>query len=111
MNASKKWMDLEHDLKLMHKIATSPIDETRDLVPVGQTAREARFTDVWNRAACRELQSRQLKCIRRELYESIKFAEEGSAAEKLAGNAVKEEFWKGELAALHRIEHAIQYAS
>lgn len=42
-----------------------------------------------------------------ELSQSFELAEGQLQAEKLAGNIVKEEFWKGELAALHRMRRAL----
>lgn len=43
-----------------------------------------------------------------ELRESFELAEGQLAAEKLAGNIVKEHYWRGELAALHRIRRVIE---
>lgn len=48
-----------------------------------------------------------LSRVRAELADSFTLAEGQLASEKLAGNVVKAEFWKGELAALHRVRHAL----
>ena len=49
-----------------------------------------------------------LAAIQKELAESFELAEGQLAAEKLSGNIVKEEFWKGELSALHRLLRVIE---
>ena len=49
----------------------------------------------------------QVERLRVELRESFELAEDGNACEKLAGNIVKQEYWKGELAALHRMWQAL----
>jgi hypothetical protein len=42
----------------------------------------------------------QLKSIRSDIDQMIELAQWGIANEKLGGNVVKEEFWKGQLSAL-----------
>ncbi len=49
-----------------------------------------------------------LTAIQAELAESFELAETQLATEKLGGNRVKEEFWKGELAALHRMRVTVE---
>ena len=46
--------------------------------------------------------------VETELRESFELAEDQLAAEKLSGNIVKEHYWRGELAALHRIRRVIE---
>ena len=48
-----------------------------------------------------------LAAIQKELAESFELAEGQLASEKLSGNRVKEEFWQGELAALHRMRRVV----
>ena len=48
--------------------------------------------------------------LEKELNESFKLAEEQLASEKLGGNRVKEEFWRGELAVLDRISAIVAKA-
>ena len=49
----------------------------------------------------------RIRSLEEELHQSFLMAEEGHAAEKLGGNIVKLEYWKGELAALHRMRKAL----
>ena len=48
-----------------------------------------------------------ITAARKELRESLGLAESELAAEKLSGNVVKAEYWKGELASLQRVSRAI----
>lgn len=62
-------------------------------------------------ALLRKLEEKE-KCkncaaIEKELEESFELAESELAKEKISGNAVKAEFWQGELAALHRVHRAM----
>lgn len=49
----------------------------------------------------------QPQALKKEISDSFRLAEREHAAEKLAGNVVKQEYWKGELAVLHRIEQIL----
>jgi hypothetical protein len=51
------------------------------------------------------------QAIDQELSESIELAEGQLASERLGGNVVKAEFWKGELAALRRMQAVVANAS
>lgn len=48
-----------------------------------------------------------LSAIAMELDHALYLAENELVAERLSGNIVKEEYWKGECAALHRIRRII----
>lgn len=54
-----------------------------------------------------ETLSARVRELEVELSQSFELAENQLGAEKLSGNIVKEEFWKGELAALHRMRRAL----
>lgn len=49
-----------------------------------------------------------LAVLKHEICAGLVFAEEQCASEKLAGNVAKEEYWKGELQALHRMRQAMK---
>ncbi len=49
----------------------------------------------------------RVKKLEVELSQSFELAEVQLHAEKLAGNIVKEEYWKGEMAAIYRLCKAI----
>lgn len=57
-------------------------------------------------AALSSLRAR-LETLRKERSDSFRLAEGQLAAEKLSGNVAKEEYWKGELAVLHRIRRIL----
>jgi NTP pyrophosphatase (non-canonical NTP hydrolase) len=46
--------------------------------------------------------------LRHEIASALEFGEGQLASEKLGGNVVKEEYWKGELHALHRMRQALE---
>lgn len=48
-----------------------------------------------------------LSAIEAEMNASFVLAEAELASEKLSGNAVKESYWKGELATLHRFRRVL----
>lgn len=49
----------------------------------------------------------QMERIKKEITDSFRLAEGEHAAEKLGGNVVKLEYWKGELAVLHRLRRLL----
>jgi hypothetical protein len=67
--------------------------------------RTANIASAWGRWGDYSL---TMAAIQKELAESFELAEGQLAAEKLSGNRVKEEFWKGELAALHRMRCVVE---
>ena len=72
------------------------------------TAMLARQCDLAREAETRADQARAVtKAITAEMAESIELAEGQVASERLGGNAVKESFWLGELAALMRMQNVI----
>ncbi len=48
-----------------------------------------------------------LAAINREIAEATDLAVSEVASERLAGNVVKESYWRGELAALHRLANVV----
>jgi len=51
-----------------------------------------------------EEHARAIKALKKEIKEGLELAYSQWHVEELAGNIVKEEFWKGEIAAYHRMK-------
>lgn len=121
LESTPRTLERDHVIAIVKASEAHEYDCSRTLEKLTSTRQKlAESADEWKRKEAvmigvaqeieRKLASAEarVKELEAELSQSFELAELQLYAEKLAGNIVKEEFWKGELSALHRIRKAIQ---